>query len=226
MISGNLIIDDIRQILTVIPFTLGAALIILIFGLLLGLIISIIKIRRIPIAEQLTRIFIDYTRGIPLIIHLYIANIAVPILLENLSAVLGWNISAEPIVVLVAAYSLYVSVGQSENMRGAFTSIEAGQWDAAYACGMSGMQALKRIVIPQGLTVALPAILNNYLGIIKGLSLAFTIGITDILAKARLASIQNYGYLEAYISAALVYWVLCAVLSLLFDKLEKKLKKW
>jgi len=226
MVSANLIIEDIQQILSVIPFTLGTALIILIWGVLLGLLISIIKIRHIPIAEQLIRIFTDYTRGIPLIIHLYIANIVIPIILENVSGVLGWNITADSLFILVTAYSIYVSVGQSENIRGAFSSVETGQWDAAYACGMNGLQTLKRIVIPQGLAVALPVILNNYLGIIKGLSLAFTIGVTDILAKARLASVQNYGYLEAYISAALVYWVLCAALSLLFDRFEKKIKKW
>ncbi len=221
MISGALIRDDIGYILQVVPFTVGTALLILVLGVLLGFFIAVARIRRVPVLRQLARVFIDYTRGIPLIIHLYIAYYFLPPLLKTL---LG--IETNPLAVLVIAYSVYISVGQSENIRGAFGSVDTGQWDAAFACGLSDAQTLGRIIVPQMLTVALPVVLNSYLGVIKGLSLAFTIGVTDILAQARVASAQNYGYLEAYIAAALVYWGLCGALSWTFDRLEQKLKKW
>ncbi len=221
MISGALIRDDIGYILQVVPFTVGAAFLILVLGVLLGFFIAIIRIRRIAVLRQLARVFIDYTRGIPLIIHLYIAYYFLPPLLQAL-----FGISPNPLAILVIAYSVYISVGQAENIRGAFGSVDAGQWDAAFACGLSDAQTLGRIIVPQMLTVALPVVLNSYLGVIKGLSLAFTIGVTDILAQARVASAQNYGYLEAYIAAALVYWGLCGALSGVFGKLEQKLTKW
>ncbi|HWP52041.1 MAG TPA: amino acid ABC transporter permease [Clostridia bacterium] len=221
MISGALIRDDIGYILQVVPFTVGTAFLILISGILLGFVIAVIRLRRIPILRQLARVFIDYTRGIPLIIHLYIAYYFLPPLLKAL-----FGLTPNPLVILVVAYSFYISVGQSENIRGAFSSVETGQWDASFACGLSDAQTLKRIIVPQMLTVALPVMLNSYLGVIKGLSLAFTIGVTDILSQARVASAQNYGYLEAYIAAALVYWALCGALSWIFGKLEQKLTKW
>ena len=221
MISGALIRDDIGYILRVVPFTVGAAFVILVMGVLLGFFIAVARIRRVPVLRQLARAFIDYTRGIPLIIHLYIAYYFLPPLLQTL-----FGVTPNPLAVLVMAYSVYISVGQSENIRGAFGSVDTGQWDAAFACGLSDAQALGRIIVPQMLAVALPVVLNSYLGVIKGLSLSFTIGVTDILAQARVASAQNYGYLEAYIAAALVYWGLCGALSRIFGRLEQKLTKW
>lgn len=221
MISGALIRDDVGYILRVVPFTVGTAFLILVLGVLIGFFIAIIRIRQIAVLRQLARVFIDYTRGIPLIIHLYIAYYFLPPLLQA-----HFFISPNPLAILVMAYSVYISVGQAENIRGAFSSVDAGQWDAAFACGLSDAQTLGRIIVPQMLTVALPVVLNSYLGVIKGLSLAFTIGVTDILAQARVASAQNYGYLEAYIAAALVYWGLCGALSWTFGRLEQKLTKW
>jgi ABC-type amino acid transport system permease subunit len=198
---------------------------ILVFGILLGLGMTLIRLYRIPVAQNVVRVFMNYMRGIPLIIHLYIAYYLLPIILETItgkSAIGGVN----PLLVMIISYSLYVSVGQSENIRGAFASIEKGQWDAAFSTGLSSWQTLRRVVFPQGLALVIPIFFNNYLAIIKGLSLAFTIGVTDILARAKLCSAENFYYLEAYISAALVYWVLCVGLSIIFKKLENKFRKW
>lgn len=228
MLSGKIILEDIQFILQVVPFTLGTAFLVLTAGILLGFLIAVVRINQIPVARQIARFFMDYTRGIPLVIHLYLAYFILPKVIEGVTGLFGEHsaVTVPPLVVLVVAYSFYVSVGQSENIRSAYTSIDHGQWDAAYAAGMSGTQALVRIVIPQGVVVAVPVFLNTYLGIIKGLSLAFTIGVTDILSQAKLASADNYHYLEAYIAAALVYWCLCGLLSIVFDRAEQAFKKW
>lgn len=78
MLSGTVILEDMRFILTVVPFTLGTALIVLIFGILLGFVVAVIRIRQIPVAKQIARVFMDYTRGIPLVIHLYLAYFIFP----------------------------------------------------------------------------------------------------------------------------------------------------
>jgi len=228
VIKAAVIWEDIRAILTVVPFTLGTAFFILCAAILLGLLIAVIRLNNVPVAKQLAHVFIHYTRGIPLIIHLYLAYYALPPLLQSALGLLGVSgtVTVSPFAVLVVAYSLYAAVGQSENLRGAFVSVEPGQWDASYAVGFTGWQAMRRIILPQALVVAVPVFFNSYLTIIKGLSLAFTIGVTDILAQAKLCSAANYSYLEAYISAALVYWGLCGALGFVFRKIEKVLTKW
>lgn len=228
MLSGTVILEDMRFILTVVPFTLGTALIVLIFGILLGFVVAVIRIRQIPVAKQIARVFMDYTRGIPLVIHLYLAYFILPMAIDGICRMLGMgqDVKVSPLAVLVVAYALYISVGQSENIRGAFYSIDPGQWDAAYASGMTGLQALFRIIVPQGVTVVVPVFFNTFLGVIKGLSLAFTIGVADILSQAKLASAQNAHYLEAYIAAALIYWALCGLLDVVFSRIELAFKKW
>lgn len=228
MLSGSIILEDMRFILTVVPFTLGTALIVLFFGVLLGLLVAVIRIRQVPVAKQIARVFIDYTRGVPLVIHLYLAYFLLPMVIDSLCQLLGLGNGApvSPLAVLVVAYSFYISVGQSENIRGAFYSIDPGQWEAAFASGMTGYQALHRIVAPQGVAVVVPVLFNTFLGVIKGLSLAFTIGVADILSQAKLASAQNAHYLEAYIAAALIYWALCGLLDVVFRRIELAFKKW
>ncbi len=228
MIDIAVIFEDTKAILTVVPFTLGTALAILCAAIILGLLIAIIRINEVPVLKHIVHVFIHYTRGIPLIIHLYLAYYALPPVINSLLGLLGVTELYEvaPLTVLIVAYSFYAAVGQSENIRGAFVSIEPGQWDASYSVGFTPWQAMKRVILPQGLVVAVPVFFNGYLNIIKGLSLAFTIGVTDILARAKLCSAENFSYLEAYISASLVYWGLCVLLGLVFRKIEKVFTKW
>lgn len=228
MIKPDVILEDIKAILTAVPFTLGAALAILIAAIILGLFLAVIRIKEIPVAKTIVHAFIHYVRGIPLIIHLYIAYYALPQLIRAIYGWFGYVNAPEvsPMAVLLVAYSLYASVGQAENIRGAFYSVDPGQWDASYSVGFTYWQSMRRVILPQGLAVAIPVFFNSYLNIIKGLSLAFTIGVMDILARAKLCSAQNYSYLEAYISAALVYWALCILLGFVFRKTETTLTKW
>ena len=228
MIDIAVIIEDSKAILTVVPFTLGTALAILCAAILLGLLIAIIRINEVPVLKHIFHVFIHYTRGIPLIIHLYLSYYALPPVINTVLGFFGVTQSYEvsPLAVLIVAYSFYAAVGQSENIRGAFVSIDPGQWDASYSVGFSSWQAMKRIILPQGLVVAVPVFFNGYLNTIKGLSLAFTIGVTDILARAKLCSAENFNYLEAYLSAALVYWGLCVLLGFAFGKIEKVFTKW
>jgi His/Glu/Gln/Arg/opine family amino acid ABC transporter permease subunit len=227
MVDYLVVIDDLKDILTVVPFTLGTALIILVLGMILGFIIALIRAYDIPVARSIVMIFMYYTRGIPLIIHLYITYYFFPLVLADVmgNAAAG-DIPVNPLLVMIVAYSLYNSVGQAENFKGVLGSIEKSQWDAAFSVGMSFSQTWIKVIIPQGTAVALPVIFNNYLGIIKGLSLAFTIGVVDILARAKLCSALNFSYLEAYMAAALVYWGLCVVFNQFFKRVEDRFRRW
>ena len=89
---------------------------------------------------------------------------------------------------------------------------------------MTRRQNLHRIIIPQVLSVAIPLFLNAFLKNIKGLSLAFNVGVVDILAQARYVAALSYRYLESYIAAALVYWLICGVLQMIFNRVELKLQ--
>ena len=217
MIHMEYILEDIVRILTVVPFTLLSAVLILAVGVALGMIWALIQLYRVPVLSGAVKGLIACIRGVPLLIHLYLAYCLLPGVIQVL---FGPETEVPALAVMLAAYGIYISAGQSENMRGAFTAVEQGQWDAAASIGMGRWQTLKRVVFPQMVRIVTPVIFNSYLGVVKGMSLAFTIGVQDIMAVAKLCSLENYGYLESYIAAGLVYWVLCQVMGTGFKKLE------
>ena len=224
MLKLNLLFEDIFSIATVIPSTLFLAFVILIAGILIGGLLAVFRLLKIPLLEKMILGYISFVRGIPLIIHLYIAYYILPnafnaIFNEGTEAS---GITISPVLTIIVAFSLYTSAGQSENIRAALLSVETGQFEAGYSIGLTRLQTLKRVVFPQALKVAIPAFFNSYLGIIKGMSLGFTIGLVDILAQAKLNSALNFGYLESYTAAGLLYWALCGLLTLLFSSLESK----
>jgi putative amino-acid transport system permease protein len=99
-----------------------------------------------------------------------------------------------------------------EVVRGALLSVPEGQKEAALAHGMTSMQTLFRIVIPQATRVAIPSLFNNLVDIVKGTSLAFTIGVFEITAAAKLRAAVTFNYFEAYIVLMLMYWVIILAL--------------
>ena len=224
MFKLNLLFEDIFSIATVIPSTLFLAFVILIAGILIGGLLAVFRLLKIPLLEKMILGYISFVRGIPLIIHLYIAYYILPnafnaIFNEGTEAS---GITISPVLTIIVAFSLYTSAGQSENIRAALLSVETGQFEAGYSIGLTRLQTLKRVVFPQALKVAIPAFFNSYLGIIKGMSLGFTIGLVDILAQAKLNSALNFGYLESYPAAGLLFWALWGLLTLLFSSLESK----
>lgn len=224
MFSVKFVVEDILSILTVVPSTLAMAFVILIAGILVGVLLAEIKRNRVPILEQLVGIYLAYIRGIPLIVHLYIAYYAFPQIVKGIADILSIKYQGEfsPVLLVVITYSLYTSAVQSENIRAALLSVDHGQYEAACAIGLNKIQAMFRIVFPQALAVAVPVFFNIYLGIIKGLSLAFTVSVVDILAQAKICSALNYRYLESYVAAGAIYWALCGLLTVFFYRLENR----
>jgi L-cystine transport system permease protein len=124
---------------------------------------------------------------------------------------------------VLVAISIFAIMNISETIRGALISVDKGQYEAAYSIGLTRMQALRRIILPQAFPVAVPALCNNFIGLIKGSSLAFIISVTDLMNGALITATSNYKYLEAYVASAIVYWVICITIEKVSFIFEKRL---
>ena len=111
-----------------------------------------------------------------------------------------------------------------EVVRGALLSVSDGQKEAALAHGMTPMQTMFRIVLPQATRVAVPSLFNNLVDIVKGTSMAFTIGVIEITATANLRASVTFNYFEAYMVLMLLYWVIILFLERIEAILEKRLE--
>lgn len=228
MFDVKTVIDVFLSILTVVPNTLALALIIMILAITLGGILALIRNYEIPILNKVVIVYISFMRGTPLLVQLYIAYYALPQIAVFVGNLFNFKVNPNnisPILSVLIAYSLNSAAFQAENIRGALASVEFGQMEAAYSIGLTTFQAFVRIIFPQALIVAVPNFCNAYLSTIKALSLAFMVTVVDILAKAKLCSALNFKYIESYVAAALVYWVLCIILTYIFSKFEIALRK-
>ncbi|MBU5228258.1 amino acid ABC transporter permease [Clostridium senegalense] len=220
-----MVIFDLDFALNLIPLmlkylmvTLKLSFLSLIFALILGVILAIIVDAKVPMLSFIAKVYVSFFRGTPLVAQLffiYFGLIQIIPMLKGLSAFTS----------AVIALSLNAAAYCSESLRGAISSIDKGQMEAAYAFGMTYYQGMIRIVLPQAIKVAIPTLVNVFADIVKGSSLAFTIGVTEIMATAQSEAAAQYKFLEAFTCVILVYWALSGIISIIQSKLEKVFSK-
>lgn len=228
MFDVKFAVDSFPKILTGVPMTLFITIFSIMIGLIIGLIIAIIKINKVPVLSQIAAVYVSFIRGTPILVQLYVVFYGIPELLTYLNQN-GMHISQKGIpniAISLIAFTLNASAYLSENIRSALTSVDKGQYEAAYSVGMTEIQCLRRIIIPQALVVALPNFSNVFLEITKDTSLAFTVMITEIMAQASIQASTGYKYLEAYVDAAIIYFIVCFIFGKIFEVTENKLKKY
>ena len=211
-----------------LPLTLFLPAVTMAIGIVLGSIIAIVRLRSNKFVNAVLAVFVSFVRAVPAIVQVFIMYYSLPyILAPVLSTVTGSTVKPFDVSPYWTAYIffiIYQTAFQSENIRGALLSVDKGQMEAAMAAGLSTFQAYKRIILPQAFAVAIPSFFTYYLHGIKGLALLFTIKIVDIFAAADLFAALYSRRTEPYIADAVIYWILCIVLTFVFNKWERSLK--
>ena len=224
LFDGELVFTQIPSLLKFLPVTLELTALSLIIGWSVGLLIAIVKIKRIPILEQIASFFVSVIRGTPIVVQLYLTYFGIPIALKYINYYYGtdYNVNGiPPLVFAFVALGLNQSAFDSETIRAAFLSVDKGQLEAAHALGMTGRQVLSRCLLPQAIVVALPPLGNSLISLIKGTSLAFTCSVIEMTAEAKILAGRSYRFFEAYCSLAIIYWVLTIIVERIFKWLEK-----
>jgi len=211
-------ISIIREIL---PFLLKGALLTVFFsatseviGIIIGLVTSMIRVTRIKVLSQLAVVYVDLFRGTPLLMQIIFIYYALPYLGINLPAIVAG------IVALSVNSGAYVS----EIFRAGIESIDKGQTEAARSLGLSYMQAMRYVVIPQTIKRVLPPLTNEFVALIKDSSLLSVIAIAELMrtAKEMMSWKMNPSSLAA---AAIIYLIITLPLTRYVSYMEKKLKK-
>ena len=220
----NFMIKAIPKVVEAIPTTLVLLTISMILGLVLGFVLTVMNLRGNIILKSIARVYISFMRGTPPIVQLFLIYYGIPSFLVKLGIhVDSWD----KLVFAILAFGLGNAAYLSEAMRSAYLAVPKGQFEAAESIGMTNTQALKRIIIPQALAVAIPNITNSLIIVFKNTSLAFSIGIIDLLGKAKMVSSSAFGAknLEAFVAAAFIYFILCLLMEYGSRQLEKYYKK-
>ena len=133
------------------------------------------------------------------------------------------GITIDPWPSAIIALSLNVGGYGAEIVRASILSVPKGQWEAAYTVGMNRSRTLTRIILPQAARVSVPPLSNTFISLVKDTSLASTILVTELFRVAQQIASASYQVMVVYLTAALVYWVICLVLASGQGIIEKRL---
>jgi arginine/lysine/histidine/glutamine transport system substrate-binding and permease protein len=199
-----------------VPVTLLLTVLSFLFGLLGGTLVAIALISPYQWLRTLCRIYVDFFRGTPMLVQLFIIYFGLPGLLREIG--LGFTIDRLPAAII--ALSLNVAAYLAEIMRGGIQSVDTGQWEACSSLGMSPVQTMKEVIFPQAFRRMLPPLGNEFITLIKDTSLAAVIGFEELFRQGQLIVATTYKAFEIYIAVALIYLVLTTLSSFFFKWLE------
>ncbi|TCZ79489.1 amino acid ABC transporter permease [Paenibacillus albiflavus] len=211
------------------PTALLITLVTLIVAIPLGLLGALTRINQVPVLKQLTRVYVSFVRGTPVIIQIFIIYSSVPLLLASFFEKYSINIDVykvNPIWYAFIVFALYTTANLIEVFRSALNTVSKGQLEAALSTGLTHVQAYRRIILPQALVSALPNLCTTTTNLIKATSLGFAMSLPEITLKAKVAANVGYNYLEAYIDIFLVYLIICSIVEYGFKWYEKRLAKY
>jgi His/Glu/Gln/Arg/opine family amino acid ABC transporter permease subunit len=218
-------VECIPQILKGIPYTLLIAVVSFGFGLIIGFIGAICKIYQVPVLRKVTGVYVSFVRGTPLIVQIMLIYYAFPILIRIINQKYGTSIDIiwiPAVVFMLVAFSLSAGAYLTESIRASIQAIDKVQIEAAYSLGMTTGQAMRRIILPQAIKVGLPVFANFFIGLMKDTSLAFAAAVPEIMGQAKIVAGRASRFFEAYIDAALIYWVICIIFERVVALLEKR----
>lgn len=215
-------IDFFTQLIPImfkyLPVTISISLYALAIGFVLGVVIATIVQMKVKILCPVVKLYVSFFRGTPLVAQLFFLYFGAVQIFPSLVDMSAYTAS-------IIGLGLNASAYMSETIRGAICAIDKGQMEAALSIGMTPIQAMCNIVLPQAARVAVPALSNNFIDIVKGSALAFTLGVTEIMATAQMEGASAYRFLEAFTAVILMYWVLISSVSFGQKRLETYLNK-
>jgi polar amino acid transport system permease protein len=209
-----------NTILTGLQTTLYVTAVSFVFALILGLLLGLGRVARNPILRNVAVFYIEFIRGVPMLVLIFTISFAVVPLFSRLFGLANNTISLETraIIALVMIYGAYIA----EIVRAGIESISRGQMEAARSLGMSHVQSMSYIVMPQAVRNVLPALGNDLIALLKDTSLVSVLGVREMTQVSRLSVSTTFLYEETYFILTLFYLSMTLVLSLLLQWLQRR----
>jgi len=220
--------ENFGTIMQGIPYTMEIAIVSIFFGTIIGLVAALARMYKTPVLSQICNVYISVVRGTPLMIQILVIYYGIPRFLNWINYEYGTKLdvnSIPAIYFMFFCFSFYIGSYLSELIRGSISGVDVGQMEACYSIGMTTTQGMIKVVLPQALVSALPNFGNNFIGLIKDASLAFAVSIPEILGKSKILAGRSSKFLEAYLDAAIIYFIICFIFQQLLKIVEKKSKK-
>jgi polar amino acid transport system permease protein/polar amino acid transport system substrate-binding protein len=205
---------QLRMFVSAAGVTLGLSVAAFLLAVPVGLLLAVGRVYGGPIARAAARVYIELFRGTPVLLQLYV-------LYYGLAPY--WNLG--PIEAAILGLGLNYGAYEAEVYRGALLAIPRGQTEAAKALGLGPSQTLRRVLLPQALRLALPAMTNDFVSLLKDSSLVSAIAVIELTKRMTIAAVDLRGWLVPGLACAALYLALSFPLSELARRLERRLAR-
>ncbi len=209
----DLIVQSFPLLLTGAGITIEITAISVGFGFLIGMFVGIAKLQQFKPVRWIASIYVDFIRGTPLLVQIFLIYFALPI-------ALGQRI--DPFVAAVAACSINSGAYVAEIFRGGIQSIDKGQMEAGRSLGLSYAQTMRFIILPQAFKRIIPPLGNEFIAMLKDSSLVSVIGFEELTRRGQLVIARTYGSFEIWLTVAFLYLVMTLTISRLVAYLERR----
>jgi len=211
-------------ILVTIVVTVASYFLIVIVGLLGGL----GRLSKNKLTFGISSLYVEVVRGIPLLVQLIAWYFASPVIIQKLGLWLNSQLLTEyranPIVTAIVAITVCYGAYMSEIVRSGIQSVPKGQMEAARSLGMSHLQAMRHVVLPQAFRVILPPMGNEFISLLKDSSLVSVVAVADLTRRGREFMSAHFNPIETWLMVALLYLIMTIVAARAVSYIEKRSK--
>jgi len=197
--------------------TMEMALLGFVLALILALGLALVRVFKLPVIQHFASLFISFFRGTPLLVQLFLLYYGLP----QISSLF----LMDAFTAAVLGLSLHFAAYMAESIRASILGIDKSQMEACLSIGMTRLQAMRRVILPQASRVATPSLMNYFIDMIKSTSLAFTLGVAEIMAKAQMEASSSFKFFESFLAVAIIYWIIVLFFTRIQNVLEYQLNK-
>ena len=185
------------------------------FGAIIGTLVAVTRLAKVPVLSQLAALYVSCMRGTPLLVQLFVIYFGLPSI----------GLQFDPISAGIIGLSLNVGTYLSETIRGAINGVTHGQSSAAMSLGLSKTQTLRYVIGPQALRLAVPSLSNSLISLIKDTSLVSVIAVNELMLATKEVIATTFQPFPLYLAAAAIYWAMSASFETLQRRLEARLNR-
>ncbi|MBQ1470542.1 amino acid ABC transporter permease [Schwartzia succinivorans] len=182
-------------------------------GVVIGLFVGIARICNVRILRILSAVYVDFLRGTPLLVQIFLIYFAVPVIT---------GIRMDPFVAAITSCSINSGAYVAEIFRAGIQSIDEGQMEAGRSLGLTWKQTMCYIIIPQAFKRVIPPLGNEFIALLKDSSLVSVIGFEELTRRGQLIIARTYGSLEIWTCVAIIYLIMTLTISRLVAYLERR----
>ena len=212
-LNVDLMINSLPLLITGAGITIQITAISVGLGLIIGMFVGIARISNVKLLRWLAAIYIDFLRGTPLLVQIFLIYFALPVILEQ---------RVDPFIAAITACGINSGAYIAEIFRAGIQAIDNGQMEAGRSLGLSWTQTMRYIIVPQAFKNVIPPLGNEFIALLKDSSLVSVIGFEELTRRGQLIIARTYGSLEIWLSVALIYLVMTLSISRLVAFLEKR----